>query len=162
MQKKLLNNAEYKNWLGAIKLSIKQSQVKAALAVNSQLIMLYWNLGGQIVKKQQHAAWGTGFIDQLSKDLKAEFPEMAGFSVSNIYEIVKFYKYFSQGIEIFNPPAGKIESEKKSRTKFQQAIGKLEHTKIQQLVGEIEETPVLQLCLQVPWGAYCIDTAKNR
>ncbi len=78
-----------------------------------------------------------------------------GFSVSNIYETVKFYKYFSQGIEIFQQAVGKIESEKPKKrlpAKFQQAVGKIKDTKIQQVVGQMEHGPMLQLCLQMPWG----------
>jgi len=80
----LIINKDYKNWLVELKLKIKQSQIKTALSVNSELIMLYWDLGKQIVDKQQNTAWESGFIDQLSKDLKAEFPEMSGFSRTNL------------------------------------------------------------------------------
>ena len=76
---KLLKNNEYKKWLVELKSTIKQQQVKAAIAVNSQLILLYWDMGRQIVEKQENAKWGSGFIGQLSKDLKAEFPDMGGF-----------------------------------------------------------------------------------
>jgi predicted nuclease of restriction endonuclease-like (RecB) superfamily len=125
------------------------------VAVNSQLIMLYWDMGRQIVEKQETAKWGSGFIGQLSKDLKMEFPDTGGFSVSNIYEIVKFYKYFSRDIEIFKQAVGKIENEKpkkETNLKFQQAVGKIAHTKIQQVAGEMKYDATLQLCLQVPWG----------
>lgn len=62
----LIKSIDYKNWITNLKLKIKQSQIKAALAVNSQLILLYWDLGKQIVEKQENAKWGSGFIDQLS------------------------------------------------------------------------------------------------
>jgi hypothetical protein len=62
----LLTNKDYKTWLIDLKSKIQQSQIKAALAVNSQLIQLYWDLGRQIVEKQETAKWGSGFIDQLS------------------------------------------------------------------------------------------------
>jgi DUF1016 N-terminal domain len=52
---KLLINSEYKNWLVELKSKIQQSQIKAALAVNSQLIQLYWDLGKQIAEKQETA-----------------------------------------------------------------------------------------------------------
>ena len=90
----LFNNSDYKNWLVDLKSKIKQSQIKAALAVNSQLILLYWELGKQIVEKQQNSKWGSGFIDQLSKDLKAEFPEMSGLSVGNLRYCKVFYLFY--------------------------------------------------------------------
>ena len=79
----LVKNMDYKDWLVELKSTIQQRQIKAAIAVNSELILLYWELGKQIVEKQENAKWGTGFIDQLSLDLKAEFPQMNGFSRSN-------------------------------------------------------------------------------
>jgi predicted nuclease of restriction endonuclease-like (RecB) superfamily len=89
----LLTNNDYKTWLIDLKSKIQQSQIKAALAVNSQLIQLYWDLGRQIVEKQETAKWGSGFIDQLSKDLKEEFPAMGGFSRTNLFSMKQFYAF---------------------------------------------------------------------
>jgi len=61
----LIINNDYKNWLVELKLKIKQSQIKAALSVNSELIMLYWDLGKQIVEKQQNTAWGERFYRSI-------------------------------------------------------------------------------------------------
>ena len=74
-----LISSEYKSWLTDLKQQIKNTQIKAAVTVNSQLIMLYWDLGRQIVEKHDKAKWGSGFIEQLSQDLRNEFPEMTGF-----------------------------------------------------------------------------------
>ena len=82
-----IQNQEYSNWVVALKSTIKQRQIKAAIAVNSNLIMMYWDLGKQIVEKPENTKWGSGFIDQLSKDLKSEFPDMGGFSRSNLFSI---------------------------------------------------------------------------
>lgn len=131
----LSTNSEYKNWLIELKANIKRSQIKAALAVNSELIQLYWDLGKQIVEKQKHAQWGSGFIDQLSKDLKEEFPEMGGFSAKNLRYCRAFYEYYS------NSPI------------WQQVVAKLENTdnqefiQSQQLVGELETK-----LFSIPWG----------
>jgi len=66
-----------------LKLSICRSQIKAAIKVNTELLRLYWDLGHDIVVRQMEATWGSGFFEQLSKELKAEFPDMKGFSASN-------------------------------------------------------------------------------
>jgi hypothetical protein len=76
----LNQNNEYATWLKELKSSIQKRQLKAAVAVNNELILLYWELGKEIVQKQENAKWGTGLLDQLSKDLKLAFPEMSGFS----------------------------------------------------------------------------------
>ena len=51
-------NQEYSNWVVALKSTIKQRQIKAAIAVNSNLIMMYWDLGKQIIEKQENTKWG--------------------------------------------------------------------------------------------------------
>jgi len=65
--------AEYRTWVKTIKERISSSRIKASLSVNHELIALYWFLGSQIAEKQKMASWGSGFIDQFSKDLKEEF-----------------------------------------------------------------------------------------
>ena len=89
----LLNNNDYKTWLSTLKGQIKHSQIKAALAVNSELIQLYWDLGKQIVEKQENTKWGSGFIEQLSRDLKSEFPEISAFSAKNLRYCKSFFEY---------------------------------------------------------------------
>ncbi|MDR0306682.1 MAG: DUF1016 N-terminal domain-containing protein [Chitinispirillales bacterium] len=104
---------EYRDWLRDLKEQIKKGQIKAALSVNSQMIMLYWDLGRQIVEKQEEAKWGSGFIEQLSRDLKKEFPEMTGFSRANLFRIKKFYKFYSsilQGSEFVAQPVRQLEN----------------------------------------------------
>ncbi|MDR0307509.1 MAG: PDDEXK nuclease domain-containing protein [Chitinispirillales bacterium] len=87
---------EYRNWLHDLKQQIRKGQIKAALSVNSQMIMMYWDLGRQITEKQETARWGSGFIEQLSKDLRKEFPEMSGFSLRNLQIIKQWYLFYSQ------------------------------------------------------------------
>ena len=81
--KSLNINIEYKEWLLQLKQKIRQSQIKAAVRVNTTLLELYWDLGADIVNKQIESVWGSGIIKQLSVDLRAEFPDMQGFSTTN-------------------------------------------------------------------------------
>ena len=89
-------STDYKEWLIELKSQIKRTQIKASISVNSQLIMLYWDLGRQITEKQETAKWGSGFIEQLSRDLRKEFPEMTAFSRTNIIYVRKFYQSTNQ------------------------------------------------------------------
>lgn len=68
----------------ALKERIQQAQVRAALAVNSELILLYWQIGQEILKRQKQEGWGAKVIERLAKDLKHEFPDMKGFSRTNL------------------------------------------------------------------------------
>jgi hypothetical protein len=61
----LLKNTEYKGWLSVLKSTIRQRQMKAVLSVNSELILMHWELGKQIVEKQVNAQWGSGLIDSV-------------------------------------------------------------------------------------------------
>jgi len=75
---------DYPQLLEQMKGRIRTAQVKAALAVNRELVMLYWHLGRDILERQQQAGWGAKIIDQISADLRREFPDSKGFSARNI------------------------------------------------------------------------------
>ena len=85
-------NKDYKAWLVDIKSKVRSVQLKAAVKINTELLMLYWELGADIVEKQSKAVWGDRLIDQLSKDLSSEFPDMKGFSRSNLMYLKKYHK----------------------------------------------------------------------
>ena len=89
MKSNLIHDSDYRKWLADIKVKVRGAQIKAALEVNTELLTLYWELGADIVLKQAKAQWGDGFLSQLSKDLMVEFPEMKGFSRSNLMYIKK-------------------------------------------------------------------------
>ena len=133
---------EYRDWLVDLKQRIRSNQLKAALSVNSQLIMLYWDLGRQITEKQETAQWGAGFIDQLSKDLRAEFPEMSGFSRTNLFSMKKFYQFYLPVLrctEIVPQAVGQLENS--GHKLVHQAGGQLENGDQQivpQLVGQFQ------------------------
>lgn len=77
-------NADYQQWLSEVKSRVKTSQLKAALSVNSELVMLYWHIGTSILEQQAARGWGSGVIKQLSADLQKAFPDMKGFSARNL------------------------------------------------------------------------------
>lgn len=85
---------EYKTFFKEIKEKILASQVKAALAVNQELINLYWEIGCKIHLKQKDEGWGAKTIENLAKDLKSTFPEMKGFFHRNLKYMVHFAKEY--------------------------------------------------------------------
>jgi len=91
----LLNSKEYKSFITEVKEQIKSSQAKAALLVNSSLIHLYWKLGELIVQKQKENSWGDSIIEQLSYDLKSEFPNTSGFSRRNLFNMRRFFLFYN-------------------------------------------------------------------
>ena len=77
-----------------LKNEIRSAQVKAALSVNSELIILYWNIGKTILNQQEQAGWGSKVIENLSKDLQNSFPDMKGLSVRNLKYMRKFAEVY--------------------------------------------------------------------
>ena len=146
----------YRDWLRDLKQQIKSGQLKAALSVNSQLIMLYWDMGRQIVEKQETAQWGTGFIEQLSKDLREEFPEMAGFSAYNLRFTRIFYKFYSSISEQPVPKLGNGTSEfvaQTARQIVQQAVGQNQVIVNQDVTIWEQLVPKL---VSIPWGHHIL------
>jgi len=74
----------YQDLLAQLKSQIRSSQSRAALAVNRELVLLYWSIGKQILDRQAGEGWGAKVIERLASDLRAEFPEMKGFSRTNL------------------------------------------------------------------------------
>ena len=91
----LINNSEYFNVLNEIKVRIKSAQYRAVLGVNSEQILLYWNIGKIII---DNTKYGAKFIENLARDIKTEFPTAKGYSVRNL-------KYMRKFAEIMNDEA---------------------------------------------------------
>jgi len=138
-----LKTADFKQWIIDLKLRIRQSQIKAAIKVNAEMLRLYWDLGRDIVVRQMDSSWGSGFFEQLSRELKAEFPDMKGFSERNLFNMKQFYLFYNQ-----------------DNTISQQVVAELDNIISQQLVAkknsqihlhftdEFEKHPIAQ----IPWG----------
>lgn len=86
-----INKNQYKKIFENIKNEILSSQYKAMQAVNKELIFMYWHIGKIIL---ENARWGNKFIDNLSIDLKLEFPTIKGFSIRNLKNMKKFAKEY--------------------------------------------------------------------
>jgi len=74
----------YDDFLHDLKFRIRTAQTRAALAVNSELILLYWQIGRDILTRQKDEGWGAKVIERLANDLRKEFPDMKGFSPSTL------------------------------------------------------------------------------
>jgi len=96
MKTQLTSDPAYKDWISEIKKRIQSGQIRASLAVNQELISLYWDLGKVIVEKQKVTNWGDGRVDQVAKSLKLELPGLAGFSREYLYYMKRFYLAYNQ------------------------------------------------------------------
>ena len=87
---------EYLTWLGELKTSYHNAQVRAAVKVNSESLLWKWRLGRDLVMRKAEQRWGAGVVEQLSLDLQAEFPNERGFSVANLWFMKKWYQFYSE------------------------------------------------------------------
>ncbi len=82
----------YADWLAELKARIHLAQQRATLAVNRELVLLYWQIGHDILQRQAEQGWGAKVIDRLSRDLRTAFPDMKGFSPRNL----KYMRAFAE------------------------------------------------------------------
>lgn len=99
--------------LNEVKDRIQQAQTRAVLAVNSELVRLYWDIGRLIDARQQREGWGAGVIPRLASALRNEVPEVKGFSERNIKRMLAFYRAYGDQAAILRQPLGQLESREK-------------------------------------------------
>lgn len=135
----------YVKFLKDIKDRIRVAQVKAALSVNRELLSLYWDIGKLIVQRQETERWGKSVVEQLSHDIRTEFPHIKGFSPQNLWHMRSFFLAWTE--EVLN---------------LQQPVGDLDGKSLPQTVGEIPWGHNLQLIAKIKdpmeqfWFTICI------
>lgn len=146
-----MNLEGYNGWLGEISKRYRQSQIKAAVAVNTEMLKFYFGLGRDIVRMEKDQPWGSGFLKRLSVDLKMQMPDAECFSITNLNYIRYFYSLYSHIVIL--PQLGeeltKHEKLPRAGAKLNQSLitphaGDL----ISPQVGEEMDSPIFH----VPWG----------
>lgn len=108
----LVNN-EYQKLLSELKEKIRHSRLKAAVAVNYELLKIYWEIGTTILEQQKKQGWGAKIIDRLAADLKLEFPDFKGLSIRNL----KYMRAFAQAypdFQIVQASPAQLQQEQKN------------------------------------------------
>ena len=129
-------DADYAEWIAEVKYRYRSAQVKAAVRVNSEKLLFNWQLGRDLVMKKAEERWGCGVVEQVSLDLRREFPNEDGFSTSNLWYITKWYLFYSNDADT---------------EKLQRLVGELqasinqERIKLQRPIGEIVKQPVSEI-----------------
>src|SRR5215212_1797490 len=90
MNELALQGGSYDEWLQSLKERIAGAQLRAALAVNRELVLLYWQLGREILDRQRRHGWGAKVVDRLARDLRRAFPDQKGFSPRNLKSMRAF------------------------------------------------------------------------
>ena len=146
---------KYHQWLGELKNNIHHSRLQTSLKVNSDMLILYWYLGKQIVEKINAEGWGTKVIEQLSTDLQKAFPDMKGFSTRSLKYMQKFAITYPNFL-IVQQPVAQLENEN-VKPITQQPVAQLQnHNEIgQQAVAQFSNKIFYvsnPLLVSIPWG----------
>ena len=157
--KSLIQDSNYRTWLEDIKSRVRSAQLKASVRVNTTFLDLYWDIGADIVTKQAQTKWGDGLIAQMGKDLTAAFPDIHGFSRSNLMYIRKWHLFYIQNSSKGQQPVSLFGQQPAAKL-VQQPVAQLgEGPIVQQAVGQLGQQPVAQCkapvpaqILQIPWG----------
>lgn len=146
-------DADYANWIADIKSRYRSAQVKAAVKVNAEKLLFNWQLGRDLVQKKAEERWGAGVVEQVSLDLKREFPDAEGFSTSNLWYMKKWYLFYADGDaeEKLQRTVGELQSSvNQAVIKLQQSVGEIQHlvSKTNNEIGMAFPQPFAL----VPWG----------
>ena len=149
-------DAEYAEWISEVKHRYRSAQVKAAVRVNSEKLLFNWQLGRDLVMKKAEERWGSGVVEQVSLDLKREFPNEDGFSTSNLWYMKKWYLFYSNDAdtEKLQRLVGELQASiNQERIKLQRPVGEI----VKQPVSETWNTMYIDFPLPfalVPWGQH--------
>jgi predicted nuclease of restriction endonuclease-like (RecB) superfamily len=139
--------ASYAALLNDLKGRIRIAQVKAVLAVNRELIGLYWDIGRAIVERQKAEGWGKSVVDRLAADLQKEFPGESGFSTSNLWRMRSFYLAYTEGVINLAQAVRDLKD-----ADLQRPVGELPRPVLAQLARELDGSNLPQAVAEIPWG----------
>ena len=90
---------DYADWIAEVKHRYRSSQVKAAVKVNAEKLLFNWQLGRDLVQKKAEERWGSGVVEQVSLDLKREFPDSTNFSLRNLWYMKQWYLFYAENLD---------------------------------------------------------------
>lgn len=134
---------EYQDWIKELSTRYRQSQIKASVRVNAEMLKFYWSLGKDISEKEIENRYGSKFYTALSRDLRSEMPNAEGLSERNLRYAKKFYELYQKRLGILQQAAAKSENINLQQTAAKSIVE----------VSNIEiANHILNDLLQIPWG----------
>ena len=149
-------DADYTNWIAEVKHRYRSSQVKAAVRINAEKLLFNWQLGRDLVQKKAEERWGSGVVEQVSLDLKREFPNAEGFSTSNLWYMKKWYLFYTdqESLKKLQCFVGELQSSVNSISlKLQRPVGEIIKNSIYEQTSE-DGIEFPQPFALVPWGQH--------
>ena len=140
---------EYVEWLSDVKTRFRQSQTKAAIRVNTAMLEFYWSIGRDLVALRAEERWGAGVVKQFALDMQQAFPDITGFSLTNVKYMKRWYLFYNEQVAKSQRPVDQISHQ----------VGDLllKEEKGQRAVDQLGMPEIFG---QVPWGQH-IDIISN-
>ena len=152
-------DSEYVQWIHEIKQRYRNSQIKAAVKVNSEQLLFNWQLGRDLVIRKAEEKWGTGIVNQISLDLQAEFPEAKGFSARNLWFMKQWYSFYTSKNGIISLISDLETQLNTGNKKLNQVGSEIHEQKLNQLDSEMAFPPVFAY---VPWKHHVLIVQKSQ
>ena len=149
-------DAEYAEWIAEVKHRYRSAQVKATVKVNGEKLLFNWQMGRDLVQKKAEERWGAGVVEQVSLDLKREFPNEDGFSTSNLWYMKKWYLFYTNhaSSEKLQRLIGELQSSiNQERLKLQRPVGELVKQPVSETENDASNDFPIPFAL-VPWGQH--------
>ena len=142
----IIADADYVQWLFDVKKRFRESQARAIVKVNSEMLEFYWSIGRDLVTLRAESRWGSGVVKQFALDMRETFPDATGFSYTNVKYMKRWYTFYNE-LVIKGQQAADLITEKKGHQ-----VGDLieEEEKSQQVVGQIEKGQQAADLLEIP------------
>ena len=136
---------EYVKWLSDVKARFHQSQIKAAIRVNTAMLEFYWSIGRDLVALRAEERWGAGVVKQFALDMRQAFPNETGFSDTNVKYMKRWYSFYYENITKSQQVAGQIRGSQISH----QLGDQMESVEKSHQLGDQLEMP--EIFGRIPW-----------
>ena len=152
-------DSEYVQWIHEIKQRFRNSQIKAAVKVNSEQLLFNWQLGRDLVVRKAEEKWGTGIVNQVSLDLQDEFPEAKGFSARNLWFMRQWYTFYASNNKAVSLISDMEKQVDTGSVKLKQVASEIHEAKVKQVASELEFPSVFAF---VPWMHHVLIIQKSQ
>lgn len=152
-------DSEYVQWIHEIKQRFRNSQIKAAVKVNSEQLLFNWQLGRDLVVRKAEEKWGTGIVNQVSLDLQDEFPEAKGFSARNLWFMKQWYTFYASNNKAVSLISDMEKQVDTGSVKLKQVASEIHEAKVKQVASELEFPSVFAF---VPWMHHVLIIQKSQ
>ena len=133
----IIVDADYVQWLSDVKKRFRESQARATVKVNTEMLEFYWSIGRDLVTLRAESRWGAGVVKQFALDMRETFPDSTGFSFSNVKYMKQWYSFYNEHVIKSQRPVGLLEED--------------EHEKSQRPIGFLEMPEYFS---HIPWGQH--------